>query len=110
MPHYKQPKIGGKCDKSMLRHERQLRVKDKLKEQNIMLKSKLKSLENRLEQSQEKMLGNMATISNLAGKSKLEELKNFIKQLNLNEKTLNRQYYAMHNTMHNTYAQYYFFT
>lgn len=61
-----------------------------LKEQNIMLKSKLKSLENRLEQSQEKMLGNMATISNLVGKSKLDELKNFIKQLNLNEKTLNR--------------------
>lgn len=35
MPHYKQPKIGGKCDKSMLRHERQPRVKDKLKQQNI---------------------------------------------------------------------------
>ena len=37
MPHYKQPKIGGKCDKSMLRHERQPRVKDKLKEQKYKI-------------------------------------------------------------------------
>lgn len=37
MPHYKQPKIGGKCDKSMLRPERQPRVKDKLKEQKYKI-------------------------------------------------------------------------
>ena len=37
MPQYKQPKIGGKCDKSMLRHERQPRVKDKLKEQKYKI-------------------------------------------------------------------------
>ena len=40
MPQYKQPKIGGKCDNSMLRHERQHIVKDKLKEQKYKILQK----------------------------------------------------------------------
>lgn len=53
MPHYKQPKIGGKCDKSMLRHERQPRVKDKLKQQKYKIlqssgKKEIKLLEKEM--------------------------------------------------------------
>ena len=53
MPHYKQPKIGGKCDKIMLRHERQPRVKDKLKEQKYKIlqrrcKKEIKLLEKEM--------------------------------------------------------------
>ena len=61
-----------------------------LKEQNAILKDKLKLIENSLQESQEKMLGNMATITSLVGKSKMDELKTFIKQMNLSEKSLKR--------------------
>lgn len=61
-----------------------------LKEQNAILKDKLKLIENSLQESQEKMLGNMATITSLVGKSKMDELKTFIKQMNLNEKSIKR--------------------
>lgn len=61
-----------------------------LKEQNKILENKLKSMENSLQESQEKMLGNMATITSLVGKSKMDELKSFIKQMNFSAKTLKK--------------------
>ena len=58
-----------------------------LEEQNRSLKIKIKNIEKNLQRNQEKMMGNMTTISNLLGKSKMEELKNFIAKLNLADKT-----------------------
>ena len=58
-----------------------------LEEQNRSLKIKIKNIEKNLQKNQEKMIGNMTTISNLLGKSKMEELKNFIAKLNLADKT-----------------------
>ena len=56
-----------------------------LKEQNKNLKIKLQNMEENLQKSQAKMIGEITTISNLAHNSKMEELKNFINKLSINE-------------------------
>lgn len=58
-----------------------------LKEQNKNLKIKLQNMEENLQKSQAKMIGEITTISNLAHNSKMEELKNFINKLSINEKS-----------------------
>lgn len=61
-----------------------------LREQNKALKIKLENMTQNLQQSQQNLLGQMATISNLVGKSKIDELKNFIKGLGAGEQQINK--------------------
>ncbi len=57
-----------------------------LKEQNEKLKIKLDKLEKNFQKNQEKMVGNISTISVLLGNSKIDELKNFVEKLSLKER------------------------
>ena len=63
---------------------------NELREQNKALKMKLENMTQNLQQSQQNLLGQMATISNLVGKSKIEELKTFIKGLSTGEQQINK--------------------
>ena len=63
---------------------------NELREQNKSLKMKLENMTQNLQQSQQNLLGQMATISNLVGNSKIEELKAFIKGLGAGEQQINK--------------------
>ena len=54
-----------------------------LQEQNLILKTKLASLKENLQHSQEKLIGNISTITQLAQSSKIDELKKFISKLKI---------------------------
>ena len=63
---------------------------NELREQNKSLKMKLENMTQNLQQSQQNLLGQMATISNLVGNSKIEELKAFITGLGAGEQQINK--------------------
>ncbi len=54
-----------------------------LQEQNLILKTKLANLKENLQHSQEKLIGNISTITQLAQSSKIDELKKFISKLKI---------------------------